>query len=528
VKNKTIFENDLLYYFLLIIFSLYSLLPIIINPTGAIVAYGDSLLITSIINQNISKIPFNLQNVFQGSIFYPIKDTVAFSDVFLPSSFIAYPFVHIFNSPVLGFNVNLIFSQLLTAIITYLFLKDLTKDKLASFVGSSALIFSQIRINFSGYLQMWNMQWYLGSSYLFFKYLNTRQQRYLYLCALVGIIQMWESPLGIFFIFFTCLIMSIPHFKIILKRFKEFILPALLFLTFSLPLILKYYDVSRTFGIVRSIRETSNFSMSINDLWKALFCPGLYLVLAFSLNNVVIKRLIRLKIFYVFAGLFIFSLLMALGPVLKFDGHTVKLFQKIFIPLPYGVFYYLIPGFNGLRTPLRFIFLFAFSLSTLIAFSISQIHSTNKKILIVLFLIFIILGGSRVKKVLSIPPPTNSKYAYQFLELLPGKTTIELPMYSWVNGDSFQKEFIRMYFIYYHRKYLVNGASGFNPPEWDKLQMYLWQNFPNRESVEKLSEIGVNYILVHKDEYSSQKNQEIKENKTLKLIWEDEQNSIYQ
>jgi hypothetical protein len=52
---------------------------------------------------------------------------------------------------------------------------------------------------------------------------------------------------------------------------------------------------------------------------------------------------------------------MSLGPVLKWSSQTIKIFH-LPIPLLYTIFYYVFPGFNGFRTPSRFMLLFAFAI----------------------------------------------------------------------------------------------------------------------------------------------------------------------
>ena len=89
---------------------------------------------------------------------------------------------------------------------------------------------------------------------------------------------------------------------------------------------------------------------------------------------------------------------MSLGPVLKIFGHTVKIFG-LPMPLPYAAFYYLFPGFNGFRTPSRFIILAALAATIIIVIKLEPFFNKLKsstRFLILISLALILLLEAKV------------------------------------------------------------------------------------------------------------------------------------
>ena len=58
-----------------------------------------------------------------------------------------------------------------------------------------------------------------------------------------------------------------------------------------------------------------------------------------------------------------------------------------------------------------------------------------------------------------------------------------------------------MLFSLKHQKKMVNGYSGFSPPEWEKLVIYLRNSFPSKESILKIKGLKVDYLVIHEDEF---------------------------
>src|SRR3989344_305619 len=324
-------------YLFLVAVALWSVWPVAAKIKSSLPIGHEDVLLTWIINENIEKIPNDIPNLFNGNIFFPYKNTMAYSDLFLPSSLISFFPVKMLGSYLVAFN------------------------------------FSQIRMHYYVHIHTFIFQWLFLSFFFLWKYTKDNKPWRLYAASIFLILQFWESPLPVFWIFSFAAILLLPKFDKLKQNLKHILLASAMVIFATLPLINAYYSVSNQFNYVRSIREAAHFALSPDSLITTFFSPGLFVLsvisIVFLVKNKFNKKDIELKWIL---PLFSIGLIKALGPVLKWQGGTVKLFGNIFIPLPYGIFYYVIPGFGALRTPSRWLILFAFSLSALIALALSN------------------------------------------------------------------------------------------------------------------------------------------------------------
>lgn len=517
---------DLLVYLIILGISAWSIYPIIKSPMTSYFYGGDDALIAWILNQTIQKLPGDLGNIFNTNIFYPYKNTLAYGVMLIPSAMLSYIPVKLTGSHIAAYNLTIIASQFLTVTVLFLWFKELTKDRWAAFIGTLTFALSQIRMLFIVHIHFFIMQWFLISAWMIWKYTQNKKVWQLYLAGLFFVIQVWDNIYLVYFTIFSAAILLLPNLKDLRKDFKHLFRISLLVLILSLPVINAYFSVYREFGFAGSIRESSHFSMSLDDIWKSYLSYGLYLnflILLFLTKSNVIKKNKDLNWL---AFLLIFGIIMALGPVLKWEGETFKLFGRFFVPLPYSLFYYLLPGFSALRSVHRFIWLYAFAVSGMIALLFSILVG-KKRIFIGIFLLALaIIGGSRITKTLDFPMPENYPQVYIWLKDQQGDAILEYPVYSWTDKNH-GFEMVRMLYSTLHKKSLVNGASGFMPEERSKLLKEISSEYPETGLDQKLKNMGVDYVIFHKDESDNQKIAEFDRDINLKKVREDQKTSVY-
>lgn len=515
-------------YLFLILIALYSVWPVAVNIKSSLPVGHEDVILTWIVNKNIEKIPTDIFNLFNGNIFFPYKNTMAYSDLFLPSSLISFFPARIMESYSVAFNFSLILGQVLTALIIFMWFKELTKDTISSLVGTVAFIFSQIRMHYYVHIHTFIFQWLFLSFFFLWKFSKDNKPWRLYSASIFLILQFWESPLPVFWIFSFAAILLLPKFDILKRNIKHILLSSILVLIATLPLIKAYYSVSNQFNYVRSIREAAHFALSPDELITTFFSPGLFALAVISIVFLIKTKLYKKdrELKWIFPLLLV-GLIMALGPVLKWQGSTVKLFGNIFIPLPYGIFYYVIPGFGALRTPSRWLILFAFSLSVIIALALSKYRGKYKRLLFLLGLTLAIFGGARIQKVTPIPNPDNYSPVYKWLKNQEGDAVLELPIYTSGDSSKYPLEFYRMLYSLYHKKNLVNGASGFDPPPRQSLVKDINEEFPSSILERKLSEMGVDYLVLHKNQYEKEKLREITVWGAKKIVYEDKNTLVF-
>ena len=509
--------------------SLWSTWPVIANIKTAVTDSGDSILIVWILNQTIQKIPNDLGNIFQSNIFYPFKNVMAYSELLIPSAILSFLPVKVLGEPAAAFGFTLLLGQFATILVVYLWWTEITGNKAASLVAALALGLSQARMLYASHLQMWGMQWWLTASYFYYRFVKSGKVKYLYLSAAFFVIQAWESILPLFFILTAAIVTTITFGgigKLLANRKKVIFLVILTFLFVS-PVIGVYLGVSKQFNYVRPIREVAHFSASVDELWEKFLSPGLYFLTLASTFILWKKKKLRDKKTAFFITLFVIGMIMSLGPVLKFDGRTVKIFGNIFIPLPYGVLYYVLPVFKALRTPSRWFWLELLAMSGMSALSLSVVSKKAKKIVLPLAVILVIAGGATIIFPYQLPLKKDYPKVYQWLKGQDGDAVIELPMYTWASGEMITEELLRMIYSLEHGKRLANGYSGFFPPEWEKIVASSHKDFPDGKFGSLMKQIGVDYLIVHKRLLTEEKKERLESQNNGKRVWEDGETSVF-
>jgi len=514
--------------FAILVISIWSVWPVIRDIKTAVSDSGDSILIVWILNQTIKKIPNNLGNIFQGNIFYPYKNVMAYSELLIPSAILSYIPVKILGEPAVAFGWTLIFGQIATMLVIYFWWFDLSKDRTSSLIATLALGLSQIRMHYTSQLQMWGMQWWLISVFLLYKFLKSKKIWQLYLAGVFFAIQAWESILPLFFILFIglALIIFFKGWNVIWKeRMHLLIMGSIIFLVIF-PVIYAYFSVSNQFHYVRPIREVAHFSMSLNDIWQRFLSPGLYFLSAVAFVSLKKGKKTGTREALFLLAIFLGGIIMSLGPILKWQDATVKIFGKVFIPLPYGVLYYILPGFKALRTPLRWYWISAWALSGVIALGLKEIKFKTKNFIVFIFFLIAIFWGTKEVSIYQLPLKKDYPPVYSWLKNQDSKNIIELPMYTWGDGDLITNELLRMIYSLYTGKNLVNGYSGFYPPSREELIKDSQIEFPEGRFLSELKNLDINLVVIHKDEYDKENLDEILELFKDKIVWENGNTSV--
>ncbi len=496
---KAFLKSHLLPFAVIFLISIFSLWPIIQDPEKRVAEKWDGVLMVWYLNQTIKKIPFDLSNLFQANIFYSYKNVMAFSDMHIPSAIISYIPVLLTKEPLVAISTSLLFGQITTIIICYLWFWEASKSKTAALISSLALGISVTRMGFIAHLQMWNHQWWLFSVYLIWKYFRKKVFWYLITSAIFFGAQMWESPLGVYFAGLIILFLIIDNFKAFWEKRVYFLIFFLVSVSIVFIPARIYWLVAKEYHLARSIRDAANFSPGIDELLKSVFSDGVFLAMLLLVFFKKIKLSHKGERWLLL--LFLSGLILSLGPVLKIGDFTLKLFNKFFLPLPYGILYYLLPGFSAFRAPGRWIWLALFSSAFLLSLGLAKVIKGKK--LDKIYLFFIILA------IVFFPLTQRANYfvfgkvseypkVYTYIKGLPQGVLLELPIFSWAFGEVAVLETHRMVYSLYHGKYLLGGVSGFEPESINELRSLYWQNFPSKEFDDRIKNTGVDYLLIWK------------------------------
>lgn len=520
-----------LVFFYFILAATYITYPLIFHFNEFVPGYGDELYITWILNWNIHALSTNPLNLFSGNIYFPYQYPLSFSDLHLASSILAFLPVKMFGEPIIAYTLNLFLAFSMLGFSLYLLVYFLTKDYASSISAGTICAFSTYLLPKIGQLQVLTIYWIPLSLVCFFAYIKFKKFKYFFLTILFFYLQFINSFMPAYFLFFVLLSLSFYEIfknkkpKSLLINKKNLITLSIFFLL-SIPIIYPYYHTSHIFNYVRDIRDSihfanrpefffynfgrSNIGPIIGSVLYKTTGPILYdgyrgfmnIVLTFIVIYYFLFKKRKPKYFNFFTIVSISAYILSMGPALQFGGHVIK--HPFIIPLPYSLFYYLAPGFQGFRNSGRIeiyeILTFCIAIGLLLSFMIKSLKT--RVIFSIIICIGVLAEFTFPIKYLPIQSSSNVPQVYKYLNSTPKTSVIaEFPIYNW---DMFPYSFDenkRLYFSTYNFRRTINGGGGFSPPEWQKDTVFLVENFPNKKSVNLLKKIGVNFIIVHNKEF---------------------------
>jgi hypothetical protein len=537
---KKYISKNLLFFVLFFLLACFITYPLIFNLGKITTGYGDELLIAWIQNWNIHKIlegPLGFLGIFNTNSYFPYLNTLAYSETFITSSLISFLPLLFLKEPIAANNVTIVSSIALLGFCSYLLAFYLTKDFAFSFLSGILIQFSPAILDKLVHLQVLTIYFLPLAIYFFINFLQTKKFIYYFIFLFILLLQIYNSFMPGYFIIFSALLISfffITENKKKLKSFnlKKIILPLFVLFLLVIPIILPYYKVSSEFKYVRDIRDAIHLSLQpedfistnsysrFNKLFSSFsfnhcshvncevkpgFLGGVFSILTVFSLIYLIKNWKKQK--YIIKGLYatsVLGLILSLGPFLHLSRYTIH--SPFPIPLPYALFYYTLPGFNGFRSSGRFEMMFLLPMAVLIPYVLAIVLKKVSKIKIVaLYLILclgIILEFSFPIKFYPIIQIKDFSKVYSWLNNSPKQIVIiEMPIFTWNMLPYVFNENWRLYYSTANFRNMVNGASGFSPTIWQNLVAITLEQFPNSSSIKTLKKLGVNLVIVHKKEY---------------------------
>jgi len=240
--------------------------PAILRLKVAIIGdYVDSFLNTWILAWGVRKITGGeWGSLFDANIFFPYKNTLAYSEHLLGVALTAVPIQLGFNDPLVTFNVSVLISFVLTALGMYLLVWYLTHNGYAAFFSGLLFSFFPWRIAHIAHLQLLSAQW-LPLTFLFLhKAVKSFSYRVLFGAAFFFILQFYSCGYyGLFLAVFVVVFMVLAlqegrgHRCRLMTNFGLFFLFSFLVI---LPGYLPYLKLKKDFGVIRPFGEVVFFS----------------------------------------------------------------------------------------------------------------------------------------------------------------------------------------------------------------------------------------------------------------------------
>ncbi len=536
-KYKKEILLDFTAFFIFFLLGVIITFPLLFHLGDIATGIGDELVIAWTQNWVIHSLLTNPFSLFQANVYFPYQNTLAYSDLHVTSSVLALiPFMLI-GQPISVINFTLFSSLILLGFSLYLLSFYLTKNFGASLFTGVLVIFSPAVLDKTIHLQILAIQWVPLAILFFFIFLDKKKSRYFVISLLFFLLQTYNSFMPGYFILFSYAIIFFYRWfyerKQIIKIItKKNVLLLISFFLLLLPIVLPYYNISKEFNYTRDIRDAVHFALQPEDLFYTTrvsrlypflnnlsfnqqaqngeFKPG-YLGVVFTfLVILVLWRFVKnFKkngfIFNAFVSIGLLGFILSLGPVLHLGRQTVHI--PFPIPLPYTLFYYLMPGFQGFRNSARWEMLFIIAMAVAICLVLNEFfkkYSVKKKVIIYCILILGCVAEFNFPMEFKPIPQVKDfpEVNHWLVTTPPDAKIIYLPIYNW-NMPQVQNELWREYYSTLHYRKMVNGYTGFSPPPWQNLITLLYKKIPNSESVTVLKDMKIDYIIVNKKEYDT-------------------------
>ena len=211
-----------------------------------------------------------------------------------------------------------------------------------------------------------------------------------------------------------------------------------------------------------------------------------------GLKSILVPRARRAFTARFYLLVLVLALLFSLGPLIRYQGRALG-------TGPYQWLYDFVPGFEGLRVPARFVIMVAFALSVFAGFGLAGLIKAAPRLSWVFPLLasaLIVLESAASISRVEMPTGSEIPEVYRWLARQEGDFAIlELPLPA--SAAQVHREARYLYFSTYHWKRLVNGYSGFFPPDYDNLYQSVIREFPSEDSIAYIRDLGTKYLIIH-------------------------------
>ena len=128
--------------------------PLILHPGTSIGQHGDSYFSVWRLAWVAHQLRADPWHLFDGNIFHPNRDTLAYSDAMLLPAIVVAPFNWMGISPLVVYNLTLFAAFVASAVAAFLLVRELTGSTPAALVGGVIFAFSAHRLEHFDHLEL--------------------------------------------------------------------------------------------------------------------------------------------------------------------------------------------------------------------------------------------------------------------------------------------------------------------------------------------------------------------------------------
>ncbi len=528
---------------ILIFFSVVLTWPLAIKANDTLVSWGDPVFQMWTIAWNWHALTTDPLDIFNANVFYPWRNVLAYSDHLFGQTLMVLPVLALTDNDILADNVAFFLSFLLSGLALYWLVYDLTTNRGAAILAAVAFSFAPPRMAHFEHLHIIAAQWLPIALLCLYKVTQQRGRSQRIWAVALGLTFFAQGLFGVYFFYFMIAMLLMAGGSLLLVALYDRDREALKGLAMGvaacavagallIPTLWPYQVVHQDLGIEREPSEVNFWSANRmdylaawpdNTIWGNLLAsnhvdierdlfPGLLVIIfgAIGLANARGGRM-RLVLLAVLAG----SIILSFGLTATAFGHE--------FPMPYRIFYDLIPGFKAIRVPARFGHLALVALAALAGLGVDllwrklQPRLPQRSTAFAAVGVGLILIGAETWTSLPLPDPLptgNPRADYAYIADNPAPT-IELPM-----GDGPVASAWPNFWSTKHWNQVANGYSGLVPPTYDLLRERS-KEFPAPDVVALFQGIGIEHVIVHADMQADQRaelERALDENPAIQLV----------
>src|SRR6266545_5219979 len=461
--------------------------PLARNIDRAVAWSGDPYINTWIIDWDWYATFHRPLHLFDANAFYPARDSLAFSENLYGISLLLFPFRAAGVSPIAGHNIAILLGFAFSGFAAYLLGRRISGGGLAGVVSGIFYAFVPFRFTHLPHVQhVWG-----GTLPLLILALLWYQQKPTWFrAALFAAAFLFNGLCNIHWLLFGTVAIAVTD-VILRPRFVPLAtcaaIAALLLALFLHP----YVVVAKLYGMERSWQETLNFSAT----WSDWLVVSRYNRFYSALHNAGIdaER-------WLFPGTL--SLLIGAVGLLSTDRRSLKIAAAWILLGLFGSFglnfvfhdflFSYVHGFRAIRVPARWAAISYVGLAVLVAIGTAMI--ARRRVWANALIATAFLIELHAAPILWYIAPADVPPVYAWIREHKPRALIELPI-------RVDREYEVMMRSTAHRRPMVNGISGFAPPEHERIATLAqkWSDL----LVPELRRIGVTHVVVHADAFDA-------------------------
>ncbi len=438
-------------------------------------------------------------HLFDANIFYPHRDTLAYSESNLGAGLVAAPVYWATRNPFAAHNAAVLFAFFASAVGMYYLVRHVTHDRGAAFVSAIAYAFCPYVFARTSHIQLLMIG---GLPPVLLAVHRLFDRPTLSRGAVLGVAMAVQALFCGYYGIFAILIVGYAVAVLATTRrlwtsrrlWSGLALGALVSIAIVAPAFLPYVRLQGQ-GFGRSLEAAASFSANWSaylassshaHVWmlsliprpsESLF-PGFVTLIFATAGALVARRDRRGECLWLYGGLALLAFWASFGPRAGL----------------YSALYRIVPVFTWMRAPARFGLLVTLGLSVLAGVGLSHVLTRVRRPIVVVAAVAAIAAGELattwpMRDVGDVEP------VYRVLARLPPGPVIEMPF--WYLESMFPRHTYYMLQSTHHWMPLVNGYSDYLPPDFVDHVMTL-AAFPSRDSFKLLEPAHVRYAIIHR------------------------------